>query len=446
MLSVSLCRRDPNTPWLAAGRLVYREPPKAVIADAFAEVEVAFAAAADGVAAKEGDWIVVGGTFDGSILRNAVLQRSSPGVDGDGEGKQKAGSGAEGDGVVRQNDLSRGGGADGYPHSLPSPRRSADGPSDWDWFQRNGRRRSALLKLRGRLLQSIRSYFEGEQFLETETPARVRSPGIETFVDAFSVEHLAHRGAPDRYLQTSPEFHMKRLLSAGFPRIYQLCRCFRQGEVGELHQPEFMMLEWYRSFADCNAVMTDTEALTLRAQQALQDFVPANASTVDCSPPWPRVTVADAFSDHAQQDAFALAQNPERFSEVMATQVQPKLGLKKPVFLVDWPTPLASLAQRNPNNPAVAERFEAYVQGVELCNGFTELTDPVEQRTRFEQANTERVAAGKAPYPIDGAFLAALRHGLPPAGGNALGVDRLLMLLTGTANIADVVAFDESRS
>jgi len=295
-----------------------------------------------------------------------------------------------------------------------------------------------MLRVRARALRSIRAYFENEAFVEVSTPLRVPTPGLDANVQAL-------RADPD-WLITSPEFHMKRLLVGGMPRIFQLTPCFRADESGVLHEPEFTMLEWYRAFADYDAVLRDTEELVYRVVRAVsgQSHLRSGDSFVDVTPPFLRLTLAEAFERHAGvSDVAALALRDEsRFFELLVGRVEPALAqLGQPVFLTEYPACQAALARKCPHDPSVAERFELYVGGVELCNGFSELTDATEQRQRFEAELERRAQAGQAVYALDEKFLRALHEGMPRSAGNALGIDRLLMLATGAPSLAHVIAF-----
>lgn len=297
------------------------------------------------------------------------------------------------------------------------------------------------LRSRATILRALRGWLDGEGFLEVETPLAVPSPGLDLHLAAFEVRGL---GAP-RWLITSPEYQMKRLLAGGAPRLYQLARCFRRDERGASHEPEFTMLEWYRAFAGAEEMMADTEALAAAAARAIHGHtrVPARGREIDLAPPWPRLTVEEAFSTLAGVSLDEVLPDEERFFRVLVEAIEPKLGHPKPVFLTHWPASMASLARIREDG--WADRIEAYVDGLELCNGFGELTDPAEQRARLERDRAERRRLGLDDYPIDERFLAALEEGIPPSGGNALGVDRLVMLVTGAAHIEDVQAFPQSR-
>jgi lysyl-tRNA synthetase class 2 len=305
-----------------------------------------------------------------------------------------------------------------------------------------GAKHEALRK-RHRALQAIRAFFDGQGFVEVETPAIVRSPGLEVHLDAFEV---LGAGAP-RFLHTSPEYHMKRLLAGGMERIYQLGKAFRRGELGHQHQPEFCMLEWYRRDAGSTEMMRDTEQLVAAAAQALcgGTTIPARGTPVEVAPPWQRITVREAFREHGGVDVDTLLHDEDAFFRVLVDHVEPALGHGRPTFLTDYPARFASLARLNPHDPSTADRFEAYVAGVELCNGFGELLDAAEQRRRLEADLRARKQLGKPAYPIDELFLQALESEIPESGGNALGVDRLMMLLLGAERIDEVVAFGASQ-
>ncbi len=315
---------------------------------------------------------------------------------------------------------------------------------DWTAFQDGGARRMERLRARARARRAVRDFFDDRAFLEVETPAAVPSPGLDLHLDAFPIagEH------PPRWLITSPEYQMKRLLAGGAPRIYQLARCWRRGELGALHEPEFTMLEWYRAFAGSDEVMRDTEHLVAHVARTMLDgstVIPGRGSPIDVAPPWQRMTVDEAFRTFANVAVADVLPDEERFFRILVDQVEPQLGRMRPIFLTHWPASMASLARLHQGDPSTCDRFEAYVAGIELCNGFGELVDPVEQRRRFEADQRRREAEGKIAYPIDERFIGALEEGVPPSGGNALGFDRLVMLLLGAESIGDVMAFPSER-
>jgi lysyl-tRNA synthetase class 2 len=322
---------------------------------------------------------------------------------------------------------------------------------------RLGRGRIAHLEARARLLAALRGFFAERGFLEVDTPLMVPSPGLEVHLRAVPA------GA-GQWLITSPEYQMKRLLAAGLERIYTVCKCFRADEEGHQHSTEFTMLEWYRAWAGWEDILSDTEALVAAAAAAVHGapVIEVHGRRIDLAPPWPRLTVAEAMERFAgvrmtgAEDADTLAQRvraagvdpgtatawDDLFFAAFLDRVEPALArMERPVALIDWPAPLAALARRKPGAPHLAERFEVYVAGVELANAFGELTDAAEQRARFAGDLAERAARGLARYPVDEKLLAALAEGLPPCAGIALGVDRLVMLVTGAAHIREVLAF-----
>jgi elongation factor P--(R)-beta-lysine ligase len=376
------------------GRVASAQTKSAVIADALGAIRTEFAAP---VALGAGDLVVVEGRLARGRLTRATLIEH---------------------------------------HVKPPPR--ADGEfARLAWHSVGPR-----LAARATALDVIRSYFRGRRFLEVDTPLRVPAPGLDLHVDAVRAE-----GA---FLITSPEHHMKRLLAGGLPRIFQLVHASRAGERGALHEPEFMMLEWYRAFSDREAVMRDTEQLVSRVVRALSGGRHARVGDrrIDVTPPYPRIGVARAFRRYAGvADAVTLAEHDEdRFFELLVERVEPALArMRRPVFLCDYPIAQASLARALPTEPRLADRFELYAGGVELCNGFGELTDPVEQRRRFRRDRAARRKRSRPAYPIDERLIAALDEGLPPSGGNALGVDRLIALALGAERVADVQAFPADR-
>jgi lysyl-tRNA synthetase class 2 len=286
---------------------------------------------------------------------------------------------------------------------------------------------------RAEILHLIRSFFRDLSFLEVETPLRIPAPLPEA--------HIGVIPADGWVLQPSPELCMKRLLAAGHEKIFQICKCFRKSERGQRHLPEMTMLEWYAAGQTYNDLMACCEALIRHIGHGLGmgDRLSYQGLTVDIASPWPRLTVADAFRCFASIPMeHALARG--RFDEIMGIEIEPNLGKERPLLLIDYPAEKASLARLKPEQPAVAERFELYISGLELCNGFSELNDAAEQRKRFEAEQTFIRDSGRPAYPLPEKFLEALAH-LPPCAGNALGIDRLVMLFCDTSAIEDVVAF-----
>ena len=325
----------------------------------------------------------------------------------------------------------------------------------------------AGLEARAEIRRAVRSWFDGQGFLEVETPARVPSPGQEVHLEAIPA-------GDQRFLITSPEYHMKRLVAAGVPRIVQICRCWRGGERGSHHQPEFTMIEWYRAGASLEEIARDCEALVEVAARAVGHWpavdVPASRGR-DGKPeklaveaPFGRLTVRAALSRFAGttlrgdesvdslRDLAARADcHPgtaatwdDIFFQVFLDRVEPHLGRERPTFVFDWPLPLAALVRRKPDDPLMVERFELYAGGLELANAFGELCDPVEQRARFVAEAGLRRQQGRAVYPIDEKLLASLAN-MPPTCGVAMGFDRLVMLVTGAEHIREVLAFADDE-
>ena len=277
----------------------------------------------------------------------------------------------------------------------------------------------ANLERRARILRTIRAFFDERGFVEVETPVRIAAPAPEAHIDCPVVPSADGAGRTT-YLRASPELQMKKLLADGMPRIYQMGPCFREGEKGRRHNPEFTMIEWYRRDATYLDIARDAEEL-------LVALFPEK-------PSFRRLTVREAYRDYAGWDPWT-DWNQDRFDFDMATKVEPNLP-RTPVFLMDYPPQAASLAKLRGD---VAERWELYVGGIELANCFTELCDGEEQRRRFLAAKAERRELGEADYPLDEEFLAKLPR-IGSASGVALGIDRLVMLLCGASEIASVMS------
>ncbi|MGN0832374.1 MAG: amino acid--tRNA ligase-related protein [Kiritimatiellia bacterium] len=280
-----------------------------------------------------------------------------------------------------------------------------------------------VLRERARIIRAIRRFFDEQGFLEVETAVRIPAPAPEEHIDCPPVEGGG-------YLRASPELQMKKLLAAGLDKIYQIGPCFREGERGSRHNPEFTMIEWYRRNADYRDIRDDLEGL-LRRLFGVADDRPLDFSTL---------SVRDAYLRFAGWDPWA-EWDQDRFDFDMATKIEPALGKLGGVFLMDYPPQAASLARLafGAGRVAYAERWEFYYRGMELANCFTELCDRDEQTRRFRQARAARRALGEADYPTDEAFLACLPQ-IESAAGVALGVDRLVMALTGVGEISSVRA------
>lgn len=293
-------------------------------------------------------------------------------------------------------------------------------------------RRSAL-RSRTLMLQAIRDFFVGNGFLEVETPIWIAAPAPEPHIDAFPLK--------SGYLQTSPELCMKRLLSSGYKKIFQICKCFRQGERGNLHLNEFTLLEWYHANMGYMELMDECESMIRHVSKALgcPEEILYQGRKVDLSGPWERLTVCEAFDRYAPLD---LDESIKKgcFDKVMVEAIENRLGSPKPTFLYNYPASLAALARLKREDNQLAERFELYIAGMELANAFSELADEEEQRKRFHRDMAERKKQGKAVYPMPEAFLSALPL-MPDAAGIALGIDRLAMFFSDRTRIDDVVAF-----
>lgn len=290
-----------------------------------------------------------------------------------------------------------------------------------------------FLLLRARIIQALRCFFLERNYLEIETPLLIPAPAPELHIDAIQ--------AGDRFLHTSPELCMKRLLAAGYDRIFQICRCFREGERGSSHLPEFTLLEWYRAGTDYRGLMDDCEEMLLHLSTALGfgKTIHYRGKAMDLTRPWPRLKVKQALMEYAGRDLEDVLADGS-FDETLVTHVEPRLGFPKPTFLCDYPSSLAALARTKEKEPESAERFELYMAGFELANAFSELTDAREQEKRFELERQERQRLGKKAYPMPDKFLEALPF-MPESAGIALGVDRLVMLFCDQKEIDAVVSF-----
>ena len=323
---------------------------------------------------------------------------------------------------------------------------------------------------RAAIVRKIREFFWEKGFEEAETPTMVRLPGMEPYLDPFKTVLTGQpsegraAAAEDMYLITSPEYALKKMLVAGYEKIFQLGKSFRNRETsGVLHNSEFTMLEWYRAYADYSDIMKDTEEMinSLAKDVYGGDVIMYGGHKVDTKTPWPRVRVKDLFMKYAGVEEEALldaellraaagkkgykvdGKTPyeDLFYLIFMNEIEPRLGLDKPVIVFDYPLQLGALAKRSEAYPRYAERFEVYIAGVELCNAYTELNDPAEQESRLKAEREKRISMGKDNYPVDQSFIGALKFGMPPSGGNALGVDRLAMILTNTEDINDIMLF-----
>ncbi len=323
-----------------------------------------------------------------------------------------------------------------------------------------------ILRIRSQVLLGVRCFFQSKGFLEIDAPSLIPLPGMEPHLDPMRVE-TGIQGETEEifYLHTSPEYCMKKLLCAGLERIYCLSHAFRAGELSHTHNPEFAMLEWYRAGEDYSSLMEDCEQLVVHLAELLgnDQKIPKGSWTSLClSTPWPRITVRWAMKQYAGIDLeevrsleqlvhIARAKGyrevepswawEDVFYKIFLQEVDPHLPKHKPFFLVDYPVEMASLARKKPGAPRWVERFELYAGDLELANGFSELTDHLEQEKRLLAEREQRKEMGKETFPVDYSFLEALKLGMPEAAGVALGLDRLIMVLSGTSRIRDVLPF-----
>jgi lysyl-tRNA synthetase class 2 len=307
------------------------------------------------------------------------------------------------------------------------------------------------------MYSALRRFFEREGYTEVETPLLVPAPGMEPHITAFTVPFVPETEigrARDLYLHTSPEYAMKRLVADGAGPIFQICKVFRNGEVSRSHNPEFTLLELYRPHSDYRRIMDDLQRALAEAEGEV------GASELFRRLPFDRATVRDALLRETGIDLSACPDAPslaraaqaigirvdprepfdDLFFRLFLEHVEPRLGRERPTYLIEYPSPLASLARLKPDDATVAERFELYARGLELANGFSELTDAAEQRRRLEQEQAERRAKSRPVYPIDERFVEAVGR-MPPCGGVAVGLDRVLMLMLGADRIEQVLLF-----
>lgn len=316
----------------------------------------------------------------------------------------------------------------------------------------------ALLQKRAQLLALIRGFFAERRVLEVDTPTMASAGVTDVHLDNFQTHFVGPGMANglDLYLQTSPEFHMKRMLAAGYGAIYQIAKAYRNEESGRLHNPEFTMLEWYRPEFDHHQLMDEmADLLQLVLSLDLHTHKPIRITYQQVFKDVLSVCPLTASLDELRQAGLGLgaddllARETDRdtiLQLLFALGIEPKIGQATPCFVYDFPASQAALACINPSDHRVAERFEVYFKGIELANGFHELTDAHEQRQRFEVDNLQRAERGLPQRPIDEYLLAALAHGLPQCAGVALGIDRLVMLATGAEHLEQVIAFPVTRA
>jgi len=294
-------------------------------------------------------------------------------------------------------------------------------------------RRKKALQQRASILQKIRQFFIEKGYLEVETPHRIPTPAPESHIDALP--------SGPWFLHTSPELCMKRIMAAGYEKIFQICRCWRERERGNQHLPEFTLLEWYRAGADYLSLMEECEGLIRFVAMAIgfDQKIIFRGREIDLREPWERVSVKETFHSYSQTSMTEALQR-NLFDEIMVQDIEPRLGIKKPTFIYDYPDEKGALARLKLKDSSIAERFELYMGGLELANGFSELVDSEEQRRRFQLENEHRQSMGKRIYSMPDKFLDELES-MPSSAGIALGVDRLVMVFLDAEMIDQVVAF-----
>ena len=289
------------------------------------------------------------------------------------------------------------------------------------------------LERRALIFDLTRRFFKERGYLEVDTPTRVPAVAPERFIEP--------EDSNGWFLAASPELHMKRLLAAGYEKIFQISHCFRRGERGRLHNPEFSMIEWYAVGSDYLAMMDETADLVsfIAKELKIGDVLNYQGNCIDVSSPWPKMTIQDVMKSQAGWDPIE-AFDEERFDDDITLKVIPSIGNDRPLVLYDYPRAAASLARINPRNEKVAERAECFIAGLELANAYSELIDPDEQRSRFlKDIEIIKETEGR-DLPVPEKFLAAVGD-MKPTGGIALGMDRLVMLFCDAASIDEVVAF-----
>lgn len=330
---------------------------------------------------------------------------------------------------------------------------------------------------RAEIISAIREFFRNKGFLETDTPCLVKVPGMEPYLDVFKTRFFSELSTEkkveeDMYLITSPEYAMKKLLVGGMEKIFQITKSFRNKEsFSDRHNPEFTILEWYRAYASYLEIMEDTEELVKYIWQKFghqnngekAGLLNYKGKEVDLTEKWEKLSVLESFERFANIDAQTffdldsfrkvikkrgyaiseLATFDDCFYTIFLNEIEPNLGLQRPVILYDYPVSMAALSKKCANDGRFAERFEVYIAGLELCNAFTELNDPLEQEKRLSEERNQREVMGKDLYEVDHTFIDALKFGMPPSGGNALGVDRLIMLILGESDIRNVLYFPQ---
>ena len=337
--------------------------------------------------------------------------------------------------------------------------------STWQDLKNNPRLKQ-IYDTRIKIVKLIREFFWSRNFFETETPIAVRYPGQEPYLNPVPIEFANPNGRKEKfYLHTSPEFSLKKLLAVGYEKIFYITRCFRNFEqFGGNHNTEFTMIEWYRAPGTYQEIMDDMENLFKHVAKDLRiDILKRGDKEIKIFKKWDRMSMRDVWKKHIGVNLDEYLEAPKMkelaeirghsidegeeyeniFYKIFLNEIEPKLGSERPIFIYDYPAFQAALSKLT-SDGKYGQRFELYINGLELCNAFTELTDPVEQRKRFEIELAERKALGKPGSPVDEDLLGLLPSVRQPTYGNALGVDRLHMLVTGRSSIEDVLLFPAS--
>jgi elongation factor P--(R)-beta-lysine ligase len=292
------------------------------------------------------------------------------------------------------------------------------------------------LRKRATMLRTLRAWFANADFDEMTTPVRLGAPALEDYIDAVPADE-------GYWLRTSPELHLKRLLAAGWSRLYEIGPCFRLGEHGDHHRTEFTMLEWYRAGGNWQELMDDAQSMIRACVEAVAPgakSLPFRDHQINFAEQWPRLTVSDAFAKYAGKSLHDCIAAGE-FETVLCTEVEPHLGIDAPLFLTEYPIECSGLSAALPRKPGFVARWELYIAGLEIGNACTELVDPAEQERRFEATAQLRANDHRPVYPMDQPFMNAMWDGMTPAAGTAIGLDRLAMVLCNAADIAEVRAF-----
>lgn len=340
---------------------------------------------------------------------------------------------------------------------------TTDKQSPYRRLQANGGKLRRTLEERQRFFQAVKQFFFDEQFIEVNTPTLVDSPGLEVHLEPYRTTYLGYdRREKGYYLPTSPEFALKEALSSGLERIFEVAKVFRNGgENSELHRPEFFMLEWYRAFAGYRAIMDDTERLLAYLSNKVfgRDYLTFRGKRVELNR-IERLSLREIFDSYSvdldlymsDEQAFIASVTPlldggkglgkeDLFFKFFLDRIEPALGSERPAIIYDYPLSMTPLSRKCKDNPLYGERFELFIGGVELANAYGELTDPVEQRARFSEVIERRKSLAMSPLEMPERFLQALKWGIPPCAGIALGLERLFMLMSGLDEIDDTSLF-----